>query len=219
MDAFKVESFRGHEFKVVRGTTHPAYSYDTFEKEEVDLREKYWNVGPDNLVIDVGASYGSYTLTACAMGAKVFAFEPEPTVYIDLVRNLLVNGWLVSRCIPFPLGLWGAAARVDMTSYAPHWPKQTITGTYAMVALDDMMKALAIERADWLKVDVEGAEIPVLVGAYETIRKFRPKMLLECHTFLDKEVLEKVAALLVPMDYLLEEIDRPPCVTLYARPR
>lgn len=59
----------------------------------------------------------------------------------------------------------------------------------------------------------------MLVGAYETIRKFRPKMLLECHTFLDKEVLEKVAALLVPMDYLLEEIDRPPCVTLYARPR
>jgi FkbM family methyltransferase len=215
---FKVVSFKGHEFKVVRGTTHPQYSYDSFDLEEVDIREKYWNVGPGQVVVDVGASYGSYTLTACAMGAKdVYSFEPEPTVFKDLVANLNLNGWFPRPCVPFPLGLWSHQATVSMKTYAPHWPQQTITGDYEMTTLDKVHEQAKFDRLDWVKIDVEGAEIPVLAGAYDTIREFHPKMLIECHTFLDKDVLEKVAALLVPMDYRLEEIDRPPCTTLFCR--
>lgn len=218
LNAYKVVSFRGREFKIVRGTTHPQYSYDSFEIEEKDIREKYWNVGPGHVVVDVGASYGSYTLTACAMGAKdVYAFEPEPTVFKDLVANLNLNGWFPRPCVPFPLGLWSAPTKVSMKSYAPHWPPQTITGEYEMTTLDKVDEQAKFDRLDWMKVDVEGAEVSVLVGAFQTIRKFHPKMLIECHTFLDNEMVQKVEEILLPLDYKIEEIDRPPCTTLYAR--
>jgi len=215
--SFKVESFKGHEFKVVRGETHPEFSYYTFEEEEKEIREQYWNIKPGEVVVDVGASYGSYTLTACAMGAQVYAFEPEPTVYADLVRNLELNGWLYTRCTPFNLGLWSVQGIVSMKSYAPHWPQHTISGDYNMTTLDNLVGIDQPKRVDWLKVDVEGAEVPVLVGGLETLRRFHPRLLVECHVFLDKEILEKIEALLIPLDYRLEEIERPPCVMLYAR--
>ena len=152
--------------------------------------------------MDVGASYGSYTLTACAMGAFVHAFEPERTVYADLVANLELNGWRGRRAIAYPVGLWDSEGKVNMASYAPHWPKQTISGEYDVVRMDGFGWP---EGVDWIKVDVEGAEGHVLQGARGTIEKFHPKMLIECHTFLDEWMVNKVKALL-PDGYRFEEI-------------
>jgi FkbM family methyltransferase len=211
----KTQSFKGHEFNVVRGITHPEYSYFTFEEEEKDLRERLWNIQPGEVVFDVGASYGSYTLTACAMGAAVYAFEPEKTVFDDLCKNLVLNDWFYTRCVPHNKGLWSSETRMRMESYAPHWPKLAISGEYAMDTLDHMAEKAKIGRLDWIKIDVEGAEEHVIRGALETIEKFKPNLLIECHVFLDAALVEKIKALLP--GYLFEEIDRPPCTVLYAR--
>ena len=230
MSDVKVQSFRDRTFLVRKGQTHPEFSFFTFEEEERDIREKYWNVQEGDVVVDVGASYGSYTLAACAMGAKkVFAYEPEPTVWVDLVRNLDLNRWHeadpeLSRCVPFCMGLWSVEGVVSMKSYAPHWPSHTISGDYAVTTLDRLSASDRFpDRLDWIKVDVEGAEEHVLKGAKFTIAKFHPKLLVECHTFLDPEMVNKVKDILKwairsPWGpYNFEEIDRPPCVMLVAR--
>lgn len=210
------QTFRGHSFQVAKGTLHPEYSLYTFTDEERDIREMCWNIREGDVVVDVGASYGSYTLTACAAGATVVAFEPEQLVFYDLVVNVKLNGWLNTRCFPLNLGLWDSPGLVNMKSYAPHWPSHTISGDYRLVTLDDWALDHKLERLDWLKVDVEGAEEHVLRGGAKTIQRFRPKMLVECHVFLDPHLKDRVVSLLrsIHSDYIIREVDRPPCVML-----
>lgn len=203
-------TFRGREFRVAKGTTHPEYSFDTFTKEEAEIREKYWNVGPGEVVVDVGASYGAYTLTAAASGAGVVvAFEPEPTVFVDLVRNIGLNGY-TETVWPVCVAASSDHVTVDMREYAKHWPAQTISGRYPAVALDIWWP---FERMDWMKVDVEGLEEKVLLGTMACIRGYKPKLLIECHDFMDPQISTRVKALLP--EYKWETIPRGECVTLY----
>ena len=212
-------SFRDRSFTVAKGSLHPEYSFFTFDEERA-IREAHWDVQEGDVVVDIGASYGSYTLPACAVGAIVIAFEPEQLVFTDLVVNLKLNGWLDTQGQAFNIGLWDEdSVRVSMETYAPHWPKHTISGLYDMTSLDQfvlMHPELLGRRLDWLKIDVEGAEEQVLRGGLETIRRFRPKLLVECHTFLDPQLKDRVVSLLGSLhpDYRVQEVDRAPCVML-----
>src|SRR5688572_23377858 len=123
--------------QLVEGTVHPAYSLTCMD-EERDFRDRYWKVREGDVVIDAGASYGAYSLTALAAGAAfVFAFEPEPTIAVDLRRNLAANGW-EDRCAVVESALWDKSEAVSMSDYAPHWPAQTISRAYPAAKLDDM---------------------------------------------------------------------------------
>ena len=64
--------FKNKKFFITKGSTHPEYSIFTFTDEEADFRNKYWDIKSGELVIDVGTSYGAYSLTACALSATVF---------------------------------------------------------------------------------------------------------------------------------------------------
>lgn len=207
-------TFRGHTFRVVRGATHPEYSLNCFTNEEADFREAHWHPKPGQVVVDAGASYGAYALTAAACGAVVHAFEPEVSVAVDLERNRSLNGFLDLHV--YTEGLWDKSDRVEMASYAPHWPEGTTTGPFRMVTLDSFQ----FPNVDWLKVDVEGAEARVLTGARETIARCKPTIIVEVHTFLDAALLAKCEAALAAtgVEHLLEEVPRDPCVMLIARP-
>jgi FkbM family methyltransferase len=206
-------SWRGKSFRVVTGKTHPGYSIATFD-EERDFKEAHWNIEPGQVVIDAGASYGSYTLPALAMGATVYAFEPEPSVRSDLLANVLLNNWS-DRGHVIRLGLWDKSETVDLYSYAPHWPAGTITAPFEMMRLDDWIAPLKLERLDWIKMDIEGAEERAIRGGLETIEKFRPRLIIECHVFMDAELPAKIRAMLP--GYAFEDVPREPCVMLVGR--
>jgi FkbM family methyltransferase len=213
----KTMSFKGKQFFVEKGGVHPEYSYFTFEQEENDFRNTYWNISENDIVIDIGTSYGAYALTACAMGATVYAFEPEKTVYCDLVNNININNW-EQRCFASNNGLWSSEKKVDMKGYAPHWPQQTISEDYSMKSLDQIVKENNISKIDWIKIDVEGAEEHVVSGALETIKKFKPKMIIECHVFLNADIKDNVKKIIASAaDYVFEEVSRPPCVMLVSK--
>lgn len=213
----KLQNFKGKNFTVAKGTVHPEFSYFTFENEEHDFRDKYWNIKENDVVFDIGASYGAYALTACAMGATVYAFEPEKTICIDLLRNVVINNWK-EKCIVSGMGLWSEYGLVNMKDYAPHWPEQTISEKYIVDTIDNIVQKQNISKIDWIKIDVEGAEEHVIKGAIKSIAKFKPKLIIECHTFLDNELPVKIKNLLSEW-YTFEEIDRPPCIILLATPK
>jgi FkbM family methyltransferase len=213
----RIQTFRGNNFLTGRGNVHPEYSFDTFTKEENDFRNEYWDIKSDDVVFDIGSSYGSYTLTACAMGAQVYAFEPESTVFCDLVTNIKLNSWYGTRCIPTNIGLWSSATSINMKDYAPHWPQYTISSNYSAKTIDQVAQEYQISRLDWMKVDVEGAEEHVILGGLQTIKKFHPKLIIECHTFLDAALKDKIKTLLSPFGYNFEEVSRDPCVMLICK--
>ena len=217
MGASKTIEWRGKTFQITEGSTHPAYSLNMFE-EELGFRERYWNVKEGEVVFDVGSSYGAYALPACSSGATVHAFEPEPPIFADLVRNVELNGWN-QRFVGACHGLWSEPTQVDMRSYAPHWPSQTISGAYGMTTLDDVVAERRVERMDWLKVDVEGAELHVLQGGLGAIRRLKPRLIVEVHTFLKPTLLPAARDMLEWLGYALEEVPRDPCVMLVGAPK
>jgi len=64
------------------------------------------------VVVDVGAALGYYTLIAAkrvGQEGKVYAFEPDPSVFKDLIKNIKINGW--TNVYPFQMALSEKEAR------------------------------------------------------------------------------------------------------------
>ena len=71
------------------------------------------------------------------------------------------------------------------------------------VRIDDVVQSLKLDRVDFLKMDIEGAEGGALLGAQDTIRRFRPKLAISAyHRVGDLYVLPRLIRKLLP-DYRL----------------
>jgi FkbM family methyltransferase len=141
-------------------------------------------VSPGDVFIDVGAGHGLYALRAAALGAQVYAFEPHQESLSAFVGNLKLNDF---RYPP----IFRPCALFDGTPYPEdlkrevwgrHYPQplEWITAT----TLDHFVwaeEAFRHAKVDWIKLDVEGAELGVLEGGLRTIEKWRPRLLIEDH--------------------------------------
>lgn len=147
-------------------------------------------------VVEVGANTGYYTrLFAQLVGARgcVHAFEPIPPTFAGLQASLrgapagrvvLNNCALAEEEGTAPLYLPGAdhgqaaLARHSFGSWAAtDVPVQTYSCRTA--TLDAYVAAAGLAALNFVKCDVEGAELLVLRGAQETIRRFKPLLFLE----------------------------------------
>mgnify|MGYP001562263516 CR=1 FL=1 len=131
---------------------------------------------PGEVLYDVGANVGSYTLLAAARGVQVVAFEPHFASFAALVRNLALND-LLSRVIPLQVALlsgpgllWlhlndlragtaGHAMSSDPKKQGFH--KQAVP----IFPLDSLQAQLGLPLPTAIKIDVDGAEGDVLAGA------------------------------------------------------
>jgi FkbM family methyltransferase len=141
-------------------------------------------------VVDVGAHVGKYTLRACRMvgpAGRVIAIEAHPINYSLLVENVRLNGGRNVRTVR--CAAWNVRTKLGLfigCSSGHHSLKfddgrgclQVQTRT-----IDDILEEHEIEQVDWIKIDVEGAEVEVLEGARKTITTSRPKIILEVRPF------------------------------------
>jgi len=150
---------------------------------------------PNSVFIDVGANVGTFTLVAAANACRgtVHAFEPSQYHFERLKRNIDLNGF--SNVVTSRVGLWDAPssstlhvplhdAGMSNTGAASMFastdnPESSTDETIQLIRLDDYVAQNALERIDIIKVDIEGAELPALRGAQETIRRFHPLVLME----------------------------------------
>jgi FkbM family methyltransferase len=152
-------------------------------------------VPADAVVFDIGAHAGQYTkLFARAAGlGRVYAFEPGS--YARSILRTVV--WLhrLSNVVLVPIAL-GSDTRLD-TLNVPIKGRSSLgfglshlgqpSGRWAAVAqeivaqttIDEVVKALDLERLDFIKADIEGWELRLLHGAESTLARFRPRLLLE----------------------------------------
>jgi FkbM family methyltransferase len=126
---------------------------------------------PGELLVDVGANVGSYSLLAAAeCGARVLAFEPVPATYDWLQQNIAVNQ-LQQNIAAFNMALGAMEGTATMTSTLDaqnHITSQPGQHTISVPVqrLDDRLQG---EVPALIKIDVEGAEDQVLAGAVKTI--------------------------------------------------
>ncbi|MDE2095619.1 MAG: FkbM family methyltransferase [Patescibacteria group bacterium] len=196
-------SIRERNFKVgVTGSRQPTHLLRSFFLEE-EMRNEWWQIQPGDIVIDVGAAYGSYTLSAIALGAKlVIAYEPSRNEFFDLHSNLLLNSFL-NRCVVI-----NTMAGNESWGVAEHWHNEFDcpgeSWEYRRVfSIDALIKWLAsIDQLNWIKIDTEGAEFAVLEGAKETIQRFHPKIITENHLEIDPMARNNVCEFLKPLGYM-----------------
>lgn len=215
--------FHGRTFKAfcADGLFHPS---TWTHLDETEVRDDWWHVQPGHVVLDVGADFGSYTLTALACGAAhVYAWSPpfklpeQPAEAETLVRSVNLNGW-GARCTVYSSGLYdrvGWLAAFD----GPRNAQYHATRDEALLAIDGQdghcavfpvvpLDTMGIDRCDWLKVDTENCELAILRGAEQTIRKCRPRIILENHTHLDPDCEAKHTAFLAELGYT-HQLTRP----------
>jgi FkbM family methyltransferase len=107
---------------------------------------------------------------------RIIAFEPDPKTYASLTKNFIGD----DRIQTINAGLHRKKALLRFRDDASRGAIFTEDGEISMnvVALDEL---LAGERATFIKMNIEGAEIDALYGAQHTIRRWLPKLAISVY--------------------------------------
>jgi FkbM family methyltransferase len=171
---------------------------------------------------DIGANVGYYTILGgrrVGPQGKVFAFEPVirnlAYLYRHTVLNKASNVTIISAACSDTLSLTQFSAgpnfatghmtnniRLETGANEPAFPVPTVT-------VDAMVQLLGVSP-DVIKIDVEGAELSVLMGAQATLRKAKPKIFLSTHSdLLRSTCLEHLRGLGYTIEVLSQDKNTP----------
>jgi FkbM family methyltransferase len=126
--------------------------------------------------LDIGANVGLWGRDLVDNFAKVVAFEPVAVFRECLEKNVIGDNFFIS---PLALGDQDTVATMIITegnSGHSHLDPNTIgSGDVTVVKLDN----LNIDNVDYIKIDCEGYEYRVLQGAEQTVKRWRPIIVVE----------------------------------------
>jgi FkbM family methyltransferase len=199
------------------------YLLGGFEPRTLRRYKDYVSEG--DVVFDIGANVGAHALPlAQLVGAtgKVIAFEPTKYAFQKLLANVDLNPQLKSRIVPNQLMLVRSTADVLPDAIYSSWPLEQAEDLHSdhrgrlkatdgarATTLDDYARQSGVHRLDFVKLDVDGHEHEVLQGAAETLKRFRPRMMLELAPYVYKAnpaEFDAMLDLLWSSGYNLEDI-------------
>lgn len=170
------------------------------------LAERY--IQPGDTVIDGGANSGIFTCAFGALGARVHAFEPLPSIREHLDRNIALNG-LEHRAdvVPAAISDTPGEAVMDLGAGAVAASIVRRRGgeevTVKVESLDHYAQTADLGPVSFIKLDIEGAEGAALRGAKELIARDRPVICLEAWK---PEDVAEISEILSPLGYRLAEL-------------
>lgn len=168
---------------------------------EVELSQLPRIVRKEDLALDVGSNLGIYTYALSQLAGQVIAFEPIPLL-ARFVRNqalpnvtvreiaLSATGGERELCVPEE-----GAAYATLRDDAPSGNVERLK--VATQTLD----ALGLGRIGFMKIDVEGFEEAVLNGAQETIKRDKPRLLIEIEERHNVGGIDRIVTMLAAMGY------------------
>lgn len=159
-------------------------------------------VRPGDVVVDVGSHLGTFTRFALNRGARlVLAFEPNPT-NIACFKRTFQREMRDGRVLLVEAALWETSGTL---SFSPPVAGNSGTGSVRAAGdnpglmivpattLDETVQRLKLERLDFLKMDIQGAERLALLGARQSLARFGPRIVLDIdHRPDDPTVLPQV---------------------------
>ena len=178
-------------------------------------------IKPGDVVVDVGANWGIHTLLLSKLvgpSGLVVALEPFPEAVDSLKWHLDANKCSNVKVVEkaasdkdgqalFTVG--ESASTGGLAEGEPHSQRKQLT--VMTTRLDSLVKDLGISHVRLIKIDVEGGETKVLLGALRTIQKYRPYLVIDLHT---PEQDISVATLAASWNYGLTRLSGPPIARL-----
>lgn len=190
------DGFIGVGCQVLSNSSFDRYEID-FALSMLEARRKLYGDGV--FALDCGANVGVHTVEWAKLmhgWGSVIAVEAQERVFYALCGNITINNCFNARAI------WGAVGAENGEIVVPK-PNYLVPGSYGSLeirqsartefigqAIDYSEQAgqrtrlftidsLALPRVDFIKIDIEGMEMEALAGAAQTIRRFRPQMIIE----------------------------------------
>ena len=138
-----------------------------FDEASVFERYPFREAAP--LLIDVGANDGTWAARFADTGWEVVAYEPDPETYARLCSTMESRPRVtcVRKAVSdqrATLPLYRSARHPGIHTLAPFDPSHEESGYVEVVRLADDLRSRGIERVTALKIDAEGADLPVLRG-------------------------------------------------------
>lgn len=138
-----------------------------------------YELSEGEIVVDAGAYVGVFSMYAgkkVGKKGKVIALEPNPKIYQKLCSNIILNG-LEEVVIPVNKGLWSFAGELEMvsknaiSSISCSRKRHASNVKVSVSTLDSILSELDIDKIDFVKMDIEGAEIEALKGMQSMLSK------------------------------------------------
>lgn len=164
-------------------------------------------------ILDIGTNYGTTILQFAQRTGKngnCYGFEPDPVNYEICTKNIALNSFLNVQVENVGLGNEKGRFTLVVDTASNRGGNRILETSEGkenhivdVIVLDEWVKNKAIEKIDLVKIDVEGFEMNVLKGGYETIKKYHPVLFIE----LDDDNLKQQNSSAQELISLLEELD------------
>lgn len=165
------------------------YFRGEYESAVTDTLHQYLKEG--YIAFDAGAYIGTHTLVMAKFVEKtgrVFAFEPNSDAREILLKNISINNF--KNVTVLDLALSNQEGTGQLFSYGDTMQD---TGTASLYALENLhpestvvvstidvvVKKNALNRLDLIKIDTRGSDFSIILGAHESIKTFRPRIIFE----------------------------------------
>ncbi len=190
------------EIDITEGLDLSLFLFGNFQKHVSE--NKYLNLAEDAVIFDVGANVGIMSLNFAkqAPNGKVYAFEPTHFAIDKLKRNLELNHEIAKIIQPVQTFIscegkaqneikafssWKINKGVGTDQHPVHGGKAMSTEGVPTTTIDDFVKEQQINRLDFIKIDTDGHEFDVLLGARIAIEQFQPQIIFELGQYVMEE--------------------------------
>ncbi len=174
----------------------PIGAYTDFILKQYELNNGNTKIKAEkgDYVIDAGGCWGDtalYFANEVGEAGRVFTYEFIPSNLEVMSKNLSLNPALKERIVLIERPVWettgetmyyidqGPGSRVFMEQDQSH------DGKVNSLSIDQLVKEMNIEKVDFIKMDIEGAEPYALKGAVATISEFKPKLAIAIYHSMD----------------------------------
>lgn len=157
-------------------------------------------LSPGDIAFDIGASNGVLSLPMSKEvgdSGKVYAFEPSKERFDMLQEHIKINN--ISNIVAEMKGVSDENTTMTITECGmvrmdgkKHEP---VTNKAEIVRLDDYVKNNKIKKVDFIKIDTDGFELKILQNGIETLKKFKPVMVVEMRVDFAEELVFYLSAL------------------------
>ena len=169
-----------------------------------------------NVIMDIGANTGIYSLVAKAVNpqASVYAVEPVKRIYEKLIFNCRLNNFDI-RCLEYGISNYDGVATIFDTpsehTYSVTLNRNTLSKGAAVIKTSVKTKKIStfirennLSEINLMKIDVETHEPEVLEGMEDFLKEFKPTIFVEV---LNDEIGKRVELFFQGLGYLYFSID------------
>jgi FkbM family methyltransferase len=161
--------------------------------------------------LDVGANLGFYTVELAhwvQTRGRVIAFEANPEMVDRVERNVALNSFAHVSVVSAAVHRYPGEIEFNVSASPGKSSTQPIedpidTLVVPSITIDGYLADHPIARLDVIKIDIEGSDCHALLGAAETLARFRPVIVFEFKATTPQAIAADAVGLLATLDYEL----------------